>query len=218
MRRALGAVLGALAGLAFSTMGLIDTSNGFIVDSLAGNEATPVVIAVGVAIGAVVGLTVLWRFPLAILGAIIGLVAGMWLRDHASLTYVQPPWVFFLLFGLPGIGAAGGYLLHLPRTTWARHPTEGAAVISLAAATVGYIAASFIWTSVTHDPSCDPIPQPDGSVIFQLCADSGSPLWIGVMATLLGVLAGSVTYKKLNQSNASGSEVDASTSGHLPRE
>ncbi|MDQ3619129.1 MAG: hypothetical protein M3391_03250, partial [Actinomycetota bacterium] len=85
MKRATGAMLGALAGLAFSTMGLIDTMDGFTIASAGGNDATPVVIAVGVAIGTLLGLIVMWRFPLAILGATVGLAAGMWLRDNATM-------------------------------------------------------------------------------------------------------------------------------------
>ncbi|MDP9068438.1 MAG: hypothetical protein M3N53_08890 [Actinomycetota bacterium] len=197
MKRAVGASLGGLAGLAFSTMGLIDTRGEVPTAAAGGNDATPVVIPVRVAIGALLGLTVLWRFPIAILGAIVGLAAGMWLRDNTTMGSVQPPWVFLLLFGLPVVGAAGGYLLHLPRTTWARHPIEGAALAGLAATTVTYTVASFLWASATHDPSCDPLPQPDGSVIFQLCSDTGSPLWIGVVAALLGVVVGVFTHARL---------------------
>lgn len=203
MERAIGASLGALAGLAFSTMGLIDTTGEVPIVSGGGNEATPIVIAVGVTIGAVLGLTVLWRFPLAILGAIVGLAAGMWLRDNATLGTVQPPWVFLLLFGLPAVGIAGGYLLHLPRTTWARHSVVGAVLAGLGAATVTYTAASMLWASATHDPRCDPIPLPDGGVRVPLCPEIGTPLWIGVVAALLGVVAGVFTHARLNSADAS---------------
>lgn len=202
MKRATGAALGALAGLAFSTMGLIDMEGEVPIASGGGNEATPVVIAVGVAVGALLGLTVLWRFPLGILGAIVGLAAGMWLRDNSTMGTVQPPWVFLLLFGLPAVGAAGGYLLHLPRTVWARHRMEGAALAGLASATLTYAVASFLWATATHDPSCDPIPQSDGSVLFQLCADTGSPTWIGVVAALLGGAISVFTYSRLSSTDA----------------
>lgn len=207
MKRAIGAALGALAGLAFSTMGLVEFSDGLTVIPLGGNDATPMVTTVGVAIGALLGLTVLWRFPLAILGAIVGLAAGMWLRDNLGLGSVQPPWVFFLLFGLPaaGAGAAAGYLLHLPRTTWERHATAGAAAAGLAVAIISYAAGSMLWTSATHDPRCDPIPQPDGSVFVRLCPDTGTPLWISLVAVLLGGAVGIVTNSKLNPTDASGS-------------
>ena len=200
MKRAVGASLGALAGLAFSTMGMIRLE-GEAPASGGGNEATPLVIAIGVAIGALLGLTMLWRFPIAILGSIVGLGAAIWLRDNATTGSVQPPWVFLLLFGLPAVGAVGGYLLHLPRTTWERHAIEGAALAGLGAATVAYLVTSFLWASATHDPSCDPVPQPDGSVIFQLCADTGSPLWIGVLAVLLGVVVGAFTHARLSSTD-----------------
>lgn len=79
MKRAIAATLGALAGFAFTTMGLVDTSHGLTISG--GNDATPMVIAVGVAVGALLGIILLWRFPFAILGAIMGLAAGIWLRD-----------------------------------------------------------------------------------------------------------------------------------------
>lgn len=109
MLRVLGGILGAVAGFGFSTMGLIETrfwSFG------GGNENTTEVIVAGVVIGTLVGALVLWRWPLAILGLIIGLAAGMWLRDNATRGTVQPPWVFFLLFGLPLLAAAAGFVLH----------------------------------------------------------------------------------------------------------
>ncbi|MEA2434090.1 MAG: hypothetical protein QOG54_1547 [Actinomycetota bacterium] len=201
VKRAIGATLGAVAGLAFSTLGLIDTSAGLHIASDGGNDATPVIIVVGVAIGALLGLTVLWRFPIAILGAIVGLAAGMWLRDNASTGSVQPPWVFLLLFGLPAVGAGAGYLLHLPRATWARHAAEGAAFAGFAGATVAYVATFFIWATATHDPRCDPIPQPDGSVLVRLCPNTGTPVWIGVVAALLGVVVGLFTRAKLNSTS-----------------
>lgn len=110
MRRVLGAALGAILGLAFSTSGLVDLSEGFTITTLGGNDATPTVTAVGTAIGALVGATMLWRYPLAIVGAIVGLAAGMWLRDNL-ISGSQAPRVFLLIFGLPLLGAAGGYLL-----------------------------------------------------------------------------------------------------------
>lgn len=57
-----------------------------------GNEATLAVIAVGVAIGVLVGATALWRFPFAMVGAMIGLATGTWLRDNLGSGGVQPPW------------------------------------------------------------------------------------------------------------------------------
>lgn len=94
-------------------MGLIDTGTDIQVGG--GNEATSSVIAVGVVIGGLAGGIVLWRWPLAILGAIVGLAAGIWLRDNLVFAGVQAPWVFLLLFGLPAVGTAGGYLLHRRR-------------------------------------------------------------------------------------------------------
>ncbi len=211
MRRALGAALGAVAGLAFSTMGLIETSDGFTINWLGGNEATPMVTAVGVVIGAFVGGTVLWRFPLAIVGAIVGLAAGMWLRDNATLGTVQPPWVFLLLFGLPAVGMAGGYLLHLPRTTWARHSTVGAVLVGLGAATATYAATSMLWAAATHDPRCDPIPLPDGGVRVPLCPDIGTPLWISLVAAVVGVAVGIFTHAKLEPTDASDSDVPSTS-------
>ncbi|MDQ3620104.1 MAG: hypothetical protein M3391_08255 [Actinomycetota bacterium] len=212
MNRAIGAALGALAGLAFSTMGLVDASNGFKIITLGGNDATPIVTAVGVAIGALLGITVLWRYPLAILGTIVGLAAGIFLRDNATMGSVQPPWVFFLLFGLPAVGAAAGSLLHKPRATWARYSTAGVALTGLAVATVSYTVGSVLWASATHDPRCDPIPQPDGSVFVQLCADTSTPLWIGLVVAVMGVAAGMFTHVKLTAPDAPSSDVSPETS------
>ncbi len=194
----MGAALGALAGLGFSTMGLVDTSNGFTINSLGGNDATPAVTAAGVVIGGLLGATVLWRFPLAILGAIVGLAAGMWLRDNATVGTVQPPWVFLLLFGLPAVGIAVGYSLHLPRTTWARHSAVGGALAGLGAATVSYAAVAMLWASAAHDPRCDPIPLPDGGVRVPLCPDISTPFWIVLVAALVGVAVGIFTHAKLD--------------------
>lgn len=210
MKRAIAATLGALAGFAFTTMGLVDTSHGLTISG--GNDATPMVIAVGVAVGALLGIILLWRFPFAILGAIMGLAAGIWLRDNLTLGSVQPPWVFLLLFGLPAVGAAGGYLMHLPRTTWEHHAAVGAALVGLAAATVSYAAASVLWASATHDPSCDPIPLPDGGVRVRLCPDTGMPLWIGLVAALLGVAVGIFTRARLNSTDDPGSDAAPTTS------
>ena len=210
MKRAVSGWLGALAGLAFSTMGLIDMSEGLRFREYGGNDDTPIVIAVGVAIGALVSVTVLWRFPLTIIGAIVGLAAGMWLRDNASMGSVQPPWVFFLLFGLPILGMVGGYLLHLPRTTWARHPLEGAALVGFGAATVIYVTFSSIWATATHDPRCDPMPQPDGSSFVRLCPDMGTPVWIGILVALFAVAIGRSTYNNLNKGGLD-SEPETST-------
>lgn len=206
MKRAVGATLGALLGLAFSTSGLVDLSDGLTVSLHSGNDATPVVTAVGTAIGALVGVTVLWRFPLAILGTIVGLAAGMWLRDN-QISGSQAPRVFLLIFGLPAIGAAGGYLLHLPRTTWARNAAAGAALMGFVVATVSYVVGSTIWASATHDPRCDPIPQPDGSVFVRLCPDTDPPLWIGLAAALAGIAVGMFTHGKLNSPDASRPDV-----------
>ena len=207
MERVVGAALGAVAGLAFSTMGLVDMRDGLTISSLGGNEATPVVIAVGVAIGALIGSTVLWRFPLAMLGAIIGLAAGMWLRDNAGFPSVQAPWVFLLLFGLPAVGAAGGYALHLPRSRWERRPTLGAVLVGLAAATLSYAVGAGVWASATHDPRCDPTPLPDGGFQVLLCPDPGTPIWIGIVAAVIGASAGIVVHAKLASSETPGSEV-----------
>ena len=108
MGRGWGAVAGAVAGLLFTTMGLVNLDAG--VDIGGGNEATPIVIAAGVAGGALLGATVLRRWVAVIVGLALGLVAGIWLRDNAGMNPVQPPWVFVLLFGLPLLGAAIGYL------------------------------------------------------------------------------------------------------------
>lgn len=205
------AMLGALAGLAFSTMGLVDTMNGFTINTFGGNEATPVVIAAGVAIGAVLGGTVLWCFPLAILGAIVGLAAGIWMRDNMGFPTVQAPWVFFLLFGLPAVGIAVGYSLHLPRTTWSRHSALGGALAGLGAAVASYAVGATLWASATHDPSCDPVPLPDGGLRYPLCAETGMPLWICLVAALLGVAVGLFTRAKLEPSGASGSQPPTTT-------
>lgn len=109
MRRIVGAVLGVVAGLEFSTMGLIETR---FWEFGGGNENTTEVIVAGVVIGGLIGALVLWRWPLSIVGLIVGLAAGMWLRDNATRGTVQPPWVFLLLFGLPLIAAAAGLILH----------------------------------------------------------------------------------------------------------
>ena len=93
MKRALGTLLGALAGLAFSTLGLTDMSNGFEFMRYGGNDATPTVIVLGIAVGALLGMTVLWRWPLAIVGLVLGLAVGMWMRDNVGHGGVQPPWV-----------------------------------------------------------------------------------------------------------------------------
>lgn len=161
------------------------------------------VIAVGVAIGALLGATVLWRSPLAILGAIVGLAAGMWLRDNVGSPTVQPPWVFFLLLGLPALGIAAGYSLHLPRTTWAPHSSLGGALAGLGAATGSYAAGAALGTSATHDPRCDPVPLPDGGVRVLLCPEASTPLWIGLVAVLLGVAVGFFTRAKLEPTDAS---------------
>jgi hypothetical protein len=107
MGRGWGAVAGALAGLLFTTMGLVNLDAGFDVGD--GNEATPFVIGGGVAVGALLGATVLRQWVAVIAGLAAGLVAGIWLRDNAGMSPVQPPWVFVLLFGLPLLGAAAGY-------------------------------------------------------------------------------------------------------------
>lgn len=201
MKRVVGAALGALTGLAFSTMGLVDTSQG-LTWSGGGNEATSLVIAVGVTIGALLGGIVFWRFPFAILGAIVGLATGIWLRDNLTLGSVQPPWVFLLLFGLPAIGIVAGYSLHLPRATWMRYPVAAGALLGLAAAAASYAAASTLWATATHDPACDPISQPDGSVAVRLCPETGQPLWIALLAALLGVAVGMAAHRRLDFATA----------------
>ncbi len=113
MQRLVGAILGGIAGLGFTTMGLIETSSG--IDISGGNEATGTVIAIGVVVGVAIGGMVLWRWPIVIGGLIVGLALGIWLRDNADVSPVQPPVVFLLLFGLPLMGAACGYLLDRSR-------------------------------------------------------------------------------------------------------
>ena len=113
MERARSGILGALAGILFTTMGLIDTRSGLEVSG--GNEATPAVVVVGAVVGVLLGATVLRRFPVLLAGLVLGLALGIWLRDNAGPTPVQPPWVFVLLFGLPVAGAVGGYLWHRRR-------------------------------------------------------------------------------------------------------
>lgn len=110
MWRAVGAVLGAFAGFGFTTLGLRDAFDFFTVEG--GNEATATVILVGLAVGAVLGATLSWRWPLALVGLSLGLEVGMWLRDNGGRGPIQAPWVFFLLFGFPLIGAACGYAVH----------------------------------------------------------------------------------------------------------
>lgn len=99
-----------MTGVLFTTMGLIDTRLGLEVSG--GNEATPVVILCGAVVGALLGATVLARWPLLLAGLLLGLASAIWLRDNAATPPVQPPWVFVLLFGLPLAGAATGYLWH----------------------------------------------------------------------------------------------------------
>jgi hypothetical protein len=113
MRRALGAVLGAFAGFGFTTLGLRDAFRFFSVEG--GNEATATVILVGVVIGTVTGATLLWRWPLALVGLSLGLEIGMWLRDNGGRGPAQAPWVFLLLFGFPLLGTACGYAVHRAR-------------------------------------------------------------------------------------------------------
>lgn len=210
MRRFIGAVLGALAGLAFSTLGLIDTSQGLPAMSGGGNEATPIVIAVGLMIGALLGASVLWRFPIAIVGAIVGLAAGMWLRDNLGVGGVQPPWVFLLLFGLPAVGFASGYLIHLRRSTWARHPALAGALVGLAAAVVGHVTGSILWAAATDDP-CEPTQLPNGGLLVPLCPESGPPSWVALSAILLGAAIGHFTRYKLSTRMGPSSEEVART-------
>lgn len=211
MRRVTGLLLGAFAGLAFSTLGLVDFTQGVSLSG-GGNDATPIVIAVGIAIGALVGATVLWRFPFAILGAIVGLAAGMWLRDNLGSGNVQPPWVFFLLFGLPAAGLGGGYLIHLPRSYWERHSAAGSALVGLAAAVLSFAVASFVWATATRDPACEPAPLPGGGVRVLLCPDRGAPIWILLAVAILGVAVGLFTARKLNPTPAPGCDGTARTS------
>lgn len=198
MKRVIGTALGALTGLAFSTLGLIDFTEGLPVMSGGGNKATPLVVAIGVAIGALVGATVLSRFPFALVGMILGLTTAMWLRDNLGLGGVQPPWVFLLLFGLPAVGLAGGYLMHLPRSTWVRHTTVAGALVGLASGLLTYAAASILWAAATHDPACDPTPLPGGGVRVPLCPDSGTPVWLPLLAILLGLAVALFTRNKLS--------------------
>ncbi len=200
MKRVIAAALGALAGLAFSTLGLVDFSHG-LPDMTGGNDATPIVIAAGISIGALVGAAVLWRFPFAIVGAIVGLAAGMWLRDNLGLGGVQPPWVFLLLFGLPGLGLAGGYLVHLPLSTWTRYPAIAGALVGLATSVGSYAAGAFVWAAATNDPACEPTPLPGGGVRVQFCPDTGVPFWVFLAALVLGAATGHITRNKLSSTN-----------------
>ena len=116
MQKLLSALLGAVAGAAFTTMGLIETGDGFELNVGYGNDATGTIIVVGVVVGALLGATLLARWPAAIAGLTIGLLIGIWIRDNSGTGDVQPPGVFLLLFGLPLIGAWGGYLFHKARS------------------------------------------------------------------------------------------------------
>ena len=109
MKRFIGGALGALAGLGFTTMGLLYTGGGITFGG--GNEATPVVIAVGVLVGATLGSVFLYRWPLALGGVTLGLACGIWLRDNLNPVPVQPPSVFLLLFGLSAVSATAGAIL-----------------------------------------------------------------------------------------------------------
>jgi hypothetical protein len=197
MKRVVGGILGAVAGLGFSTMGLIEVRDGF--DLGGGNENTSTVIGIGAVLGALIGAGVLWRWPLAIVGLIVGLAAGIWLRDNLGrpLPGVQPPWVFLLLFGLPALGAAGGYLMHLPRATWARHASAGASFLGLASAAVIYLVASTLWTTLTRDPACEPRPQPGGGLLVPLCSEPATPLWIAAVAVAVRIVVVIVVYRWL---------------------
>lgn len=211
MKRVIGAMLGALFGLAFSTSGLIDLSDGFTITRLGGNEATSMVTAVGTAIGALLGATVLWRFPLAIIGAILGLAAGMWLRDN-QISGSQAPRVFLLIFGLPAIAAAGGYLLHLPRTTWARHATTAGVLAGLGTAVVSYAAALSFWTTAIRDTSCDARDLGTGKVLIPLCSAPTAPFWVILVPALFGVAIGVFIRAKLNSADALGPDASPQTS------
>jgi hypothetical protein len=110
MKRLRGAALATVLGAGFASMGLLDTSGGTLRIG-GGNEATFFVLVAGAAIGAVVGATFLRDRPIALMGAIVGLAAGIWLRDNMTMSYVQPPAVFFLLFGLPILGGTVGFFI-----------------------------------------------------------------------------------------------------------
>lgn len=108
--KAIGAVLGALLGLGFGTMGLINTRHGF--DISGASENSYLVAAVIAGIGAVVGTFLLSHRPLVLVGAIVGLALGIWLRDNADdFGTVQAPKVFLLLFGLPLLFGWAGWRL-----------------------------------------------------------------------------------------------------------
>lgn len=111
MQRAVGALLGAVLGLGFGTMGLIYTRNGF--DISGATENSVFTAAVVVAIGAVIGAVLLNERPWALVGAIAGLALAIWLRDNADdFGTVQAPKVFLLLFGLPLLGGYLGWIAH----------------------------------------------------------------------------------------------------------
>ena len=119
MKRAAGTPLGAVLGLGFGTMGLVNTRNGF--DICCSSENSVETAAVVVAMGAIVGGVLLKDRPLTLFGAIVGLALAIWLRDNADdFGTVQAPKVFLLLFGLPLLGAVIGWVTHereIPRGT-----------------------------------------------------------------------------------------------------
>lgn len=96
-----------MLGSGFATMGLLDTHAGELRIG-EGNEATVPTLVAGAVMGAALGATILRNWPLSIIGAILGLISGIWLRDNLTWSYVQPPWVFLLILGLPALGGAIG--------------------------------------------------------------------------------------------------------------
>lgn len=112
MERVVGGILGAVTGLAFTTLGLVNARGAGLRFEGGGNENTVAVIIAGVVIGALIGAVALRRRPFVIVGLLVGLAIGIWLRDNLDQPNVQPPWVFLLLFGLPLLGAFVGYYIH----------------------------------------------------------------------------------------------------------
>ena len=108
MRKAAGILLGAALGVLCTSFGLIDLTPGYI-NLAGGNEWTPWLTGGGAVAGAIIGGTSIFRRrTLAALLLGLGLTIAIALRDHYML---QPPAVFFDLFGLALLGAILGALL-----------------------------------------------------------------------------------------------------------
>ena len=139
-----GILLGAAIGALWTSFGLVEiTSSGVSVGG-GGNEWTPFVTGGATLFGAGVGATAFFRrhlFAALFLG--LGMVVAIALRDHYQL---QPPSVFFNLFGIPALAAAAGVWLDDRRN---KRPTStasniGIAVSAIVIACVAVIAISHI--------------------------------------------------------------------------